>query len=86
MRCPVCAGDSTIVVDSRPVVQGTERRRRYQCVSPDCKGYRFTTRECVDIVSMRRIGRLDERLTGLRTLLDEFAADIKAALSDGGAE
>ncbi|MCA9688452.1 MAG: transcriptional regulator NrdR [Nannocystaceae bacterium] len=42
MRCPVCRGATTKVVDSRDSGDGDEIRRRRKCL--EC-GHRFTTRE-----------------------------------------
>ena len=44
MHCPFCKQDSTQVLDSRPIVGGTQVRRRRKCLNPEC-GERFTTRE-----------------------------------------
>ncbi len=45
MRCPVCGGHSTKVLDSRDTAESTQVRRRRCCVS--C-GHRFTTRERIE--------------------------------------
>ncbi len=57
MRCPVCAGDDTRVVDSRPADQGEAIRRRRECRA--C-GHRFTTYERVAPTLVRkRDGRVE---------------------------
>ncbi len=47
MRCPSCGDAQTRVIDSRLVRDGSEIRRRRECV--EC-GRRFTTRERLDEV------------------------------------
>ena len=42
MICPFCRHDDSRVVDSRPVEDGTQIRRRREC--PEC-GQRFSTQE-----------------------------------------
>lgn len=42
MRCPICGCFATQVLDSRPLLNGEQRKRRYEC--RQCKG-RFNTIE-----------------------------------------
>jgi len=58
MRCPICGGDETRVIDSRPADQGTAIRRRRQC--PEC-GHRFTTyeRNAPVVLVRKRGGRIE---------------------------
>ncbi|MBN9643327.1 transcriptional regulator NrdR [Corynebacterium mendelii] len=53
MLCPFCREDSSKVLDSRSVGQGTTIRRRRQCTS--C-GYRFTTMEKAVLLVQKRSG------------------------------
>lgn len=57
MRCPSCGDPSNRVVDSRLVRDGSEIRRRRECL--EC-GRRFTTRERLD-EALPRIVKKDER-------------------------
>lgn len=49
MKCPFCGGESTRVIDSRPVNENTSIRRRRQC--DECLK-RFTTYEKVEEISL----------------------------------
>ena len=53
MICPFCRHDDSRVVDSRPVVDGTEIRRRREC--PKC-GQRFSTQEVALLNIIQRSG------------------------------
>ena len=53
MICPFCRHDDSRVVDSRPVVDGTEIRRRREC--PKC-GQRFSTQEVALLNIIKRSG------------------------------
>lgn len=57
MRCPYCADSANRVIDSRLGRDGSEIRRRRECV--EC-GRRFTTRERVEEVFPKVVKR-DER-------------------------
>jgi transcriptional repressor NrdR len=57
MRCPSCGDAQTRVIDSRLVRDGSEIRRRRECL--EC-GRRFTTRERLDEV-LPKIVKKDER-------------------------
>ncbi len=57
MRCPSCGDTQTRVIDSRLVREGSEIRRRRECV--EC-GRRFTTRERPD-EALPKIVKKDER-------------------------
>ncbi|ABL02378.1 Ribonucleotide reductase regulator NrdR-like protein [Candidatus Ruthia magnifica str. Cm (Calyptogena magnifica)] len=46
MRCPFCQSDDTKVLDTRLIDDGSQVRRRRECVS--C-GERYSTRETVDL-------------------------------------
>ncbi|MBM3729898.1 MAG: transcriptional repressor NrdR [Actinobacteria bacterium] len=59
MRCPVCASDDTKVIDSRVAEEGASIRRRRQC--PLC-GFRFTTRERLEEVSLTVTKRSGSRV------------------------
>ncbi len=74
MRCPLCATDTTRVVDSRSANQGDAIRRRRECRS--C-GNRFTTYERVAPTLVRkRDGRLEPFDVGkIRRGLDAALAD-----------
>lgn len=52
MHCPYCSTSDTKVIDSRLAAEGSQVRRRRQCVS--C-GERFTTFEVVEVVMPRII-------------------------------
>ena len=53
MICPFCRHDDSRVVDSRPVQEGTEIRRRREC--PKC-GQRFSTQEVALLNIIKRSG------------------------------
>jgi len=53
MICPFCRHDDSRVVDSRPVSEGTEIRRRREC--PKC-GQRFSTQEVALLNIIKRSG------------------------------
>ena len=53
MICPFCRHDDSRVVDSRPVQDGTEIRRRREC--PKC-GQRFSTQEVALLNIIKRSG------------------------------
>ena len=57
MRCPYCSDPSNKVIDSRLGRDGTEIRRRRECL--EC-GRRFTTRERVEEV-LPKVVKRDER-------------------------
>jgi transcriptional repressor NrdR len=57
VRCPYCADSSNKVIDSRLGRDGTEIRRRRECL--ECKR-RFTTRERVEEV-LPKVVKRDER-------------------------
>ena len=57
MRCPYCADSTNRVIDSREGRDGTEIRRRRECL--EC-GRRFTTRERVEEV-LPKVVKRDER-------------------------
>ena len=57
MRCPYCADSANRVIDSREGRDGTEIRRRRECL--EC-GRRFTTRERVEEV-LPKVVKRDER-------------------------
>ena len=57
MRCPYCADPANRVIDSRLGRDGSEIRRRRECL--EC-GRRFTTRERVDEV-LPKVVKRDER-------------------------
>jgi len=57
MRCPSCGHAETRVIDSRLARDGSEIRRRRECL--EC-GRRFTTRERIDEV-LPRVVKKDER-------------------------
>lgn len=50
MHCPYCAATDTKVIDSRLCAEGSQVRRRRQCV--EC-GERFTTFEAMEVVMPR---------------------------------
>ncbi len=52
MHCPFCTADDTKVIDSRLVSDGTQVRRRRECLS--CRE-RFTTYEAAELVMPRVI-------------------------------
>ena len=56
MRCPYCADPANRVIDSRLGRDGSEIRRRRECL--EC-GRRFTTRERVDEVLPKVVKRDD---------------------------
>ena len=53
MICPFCRHDDSRVVDSRPIQDGTEIRRRREC--PKC-GQRFSTQEVALLNIIKRSG------------------------------
>ena len=53
MICPFCRHDDSRVVDSRPVEEGTQIRRRREC--PEC-GQRFSTQEVALLNIIKRSG------------------------------
>jgi len=53
MSCPFCTHDESRVVDSRPVEEGTQIRRRREC--PQC-GERFSTQEVALLNIIKRSG------------------------------
>ncbi len=53
MICPFCRHDDSRVVDSRPVEDGTQIRRRREC--PEC-GARFSTQETTLLNIIKRSG------------------------------
>ena len=53
MMCPFCSHDDSRVVDSRPVEDGTQIRRRREC--PQC-GERFSTQEVALLNIIKRSG------------------------------
>ena len=57
MRCPYCADSANRVIDSREGRDGTEIRRRRECL--EC-GRRFTTRERVEEV-LPKVVKRDKR-------------------------
>ena len=57
MRCPYCSDSANRVIDSRLGRDGSEIRRRRECL--EC-GRRFTTRERVDVV-LPKVCKRDER-------------------------
>ena len=63
MHCPFCAHEETKVIDSRLVAEGTEVRRRRECLT--C-GERFTTFESAELTLPRVIKR-----DGTRVPFDE---------------
>ncbi len=90
MRCPFCRVDAeTKVVDSRLAGEGTQVRRRRECI--DC-GERFTTYESAELV-MPRIVKSDgsrepfneeKLLTGLLRSLEKRPVDtedVEAAIA-----
>ena len=58
MRCPFCQSDDTKVLDTRLLDDGSQVRRRRECLS--C-GERHSTRETVDLNLPRLIKRDDSR-------------------------
>ncbi len=58
MHCPLCNGETTRVVDSRPAESGTAIRRRRECLA--C-GHRFTTYEqaVVTVTVQKRSGAIE---------------------------
>lgn len=53
MICPFCRHDDSRVIDSRPVEEGTQIRRRREC--PQC-GQRFSTQEVALLNIIKRSG------------------------------
>ncbi len=58
MRCPFCSASDTKVVDSRSAAEGTQVRRRRQCL--EC-GERFTTYERVEM-NLPKVVKADGRV------------------------
>ena len=54
MKCPFCDFADSKVIDSRPTEEGTNIRRRRECI--EC-GKRFTTYEKIESVPLRVIKR-----------------------------
>lgn len=54
MKCPVCAGVDSRVIDSRAASDGSSIKRRREC--PNC-GKRFTTYEVIDTVPIAVVKR-----------------------------
>jgi transcriptional repressor NrdR len=73
MRCPSCGDTQTRVIDSRLVREGSEIRRRRECV--EC-GRRFTTRERLDEV-LPKIVKKDERREDYRR--DKLVSSLQKA-------
>ena len=73
MRCPYCADSANRVIDSREGRDGTEIRRRRECL--EC-GRRFTTRERVDDV-LPKVVKRDERREEFRR--DKLVVAIQKA-------
>lgn len=63
MRCPFCEAEDTKVVDSRLASEGTQVRRRRECLT--C-GERFTTYETAELLMPRVVKR-----DGIRVPFDE---------------
>ena len=89
MRCPYCSDEANRVIDSRLGRDGTEIRRRRECL--EC-GRRFTTRERVEEV-LPKVVKRDERreefsrdklLAGVRRACDKrpVSADELDRLAD----
>ncbi|USS89748.1 transcriptional regulator NrdR [Fructilactobacillus cliffordii] len=64
MKCPRCHQASSKVIDSRPLVGGTEIRRRREC--EHC-GYRFTTFETIEATPLLVVKKNGDR--------EEFSTD-----------
>ena len=62
MHCPFCSHEETKVIDSRLAGEGTQIRRRRECLA--C-GERFTTFETAELV-MPRLVKRDESAGALR--------------------
>ena len=88
MQCPFCGHDDTKVVDSRLASEGSQVRRRRECVS--C-GERFTTYEAAELLMPRIIKSDGSRepfndaklLTGVQRALEKRPVDaerIQAAI------
>jgi len=73
MRCPSCGDSQTRVIDSRLVREGSEIRRRRECV--EC-GRRFTTRERLD-EALPKIVKKDERREDYRR--DKLVSSLQKA-------
>ena len=58
MRCPFCWSDDTRVIDSRLVAEGSQVRRRRECMA--CAG-RFNTHEVIEMTMPRVIKRSGAR-------------------------
>ena len=74
MRCPFCQSDDTKVLDTRLLDDGSQVRRRRECLS--C-GERHSTRETVDLNLPRLIKCDDSRLS---FSLDKLRAGLLKAL------
>ncbi|HBO15711.1 MAG TPA: transcriptional regulator NrdR [Porticoccaceae bacterium] len=74
MYCPFCNADDTRVVDSRLVADGTQVRRRRECV--DCSE-RFTTYESAELL-MPRVIKSDGRREGFNE--EKLRAGLQRAL------
>jgi len=89
MRCPYCGSMDTKVIDSRLAGEGTQVRRRRECL--DC-GDRFTTYETAELVMPRIVKsdgsrepfNQDKLLTGILRALEKRPVDtdsVEAAIS-----
>lgn len=74
MHCPFCGAQDTKVIDSRLIDEGTQVRRRRECVS--C-GERFSTFETAELSLPRVIKRDGERCT---FLVEKLKAGMLRAL------
>ncbi len=83
MRCPFCASMDTKVIDSRLAGEGTQVRRRRECL--DC-GDRFTTYESAELVMPRIVKsdgtrepfNEDKLLTGVLRALEKRPVDTES--------
>lgn len=83
MRCPFCGHTDTRVIDSRLAGEGTQVRRRRECVS--C-GERFTTYEAAELLMPRIIKtdgtrepfNQDKLLTGVLRALEKRPVDTES--------
>ncbi|MGH8923580.1 MAG: transcriptional regulator NrdR [Acidimicrobiia bacterium] len=75
VRCPICGGDETRVIDSRPAEQGSSIRRRRSCGVCD---HRFTTyeRNAPVLLVRKRSGRLEPFAP------EKLQKGVEAALAD----
>lgn len=60
MHCPFCQADDTKVVDSRLVAEGSQVRRRRQCLLCHERFTTFETAELIMPVIIKRDGRREE--------------------------